>query len=204
MLFQNLTKKPQMLVLASIFMITSTASAGATEAEWPESMASKSLPIVYVDTENSAPIVDKETKIPATLYITVPDGYDQPALASAEEPTALTIKGRGNASWKMPKKPYKIKFESKTPVLGMPQHKHYALIPFASGYVEWLAAYAGMELGRMTGTPWTPRMQPCELVLNGSYNGLYFMVESMKIDKNRIDIFEQSDLCEDPDLIPGG
>lgn len=167
-------------------------------------MASGTLPVMYVNTENATPIVDKETKIPATLYVTVPDDYDREALGSEASPVELTIKGRGNASWLGPKKPYKIKFESKTAVLGMPKHKHFALIPFAGGYAGWLAANAGMELGRLAGMSWAPRMEPCELVLNGRYDGLYFMVESMKIDKNRLNIFEQEDLCTDTELIKGG
>lgn len=172
--------------------------------EWPHTMASGTLPIVYINTEKAAPIVDKETKIPATLYITVPEDYDREALGSAEKPVELTIKGRGNASWTLPQKPYKLKFEKKAKVLGMPKHKHFAMIPYAPGIAGWLASYAGMELGRMAGMPWTPHLEPCELVLNGRYDGLYFMVESMKIDENRINIFEQEDQCTDPEMIQGG
>ena len=172
---------------------------------YPDSMASGTLPLMYINTENGDSIVDKETKIPAGMYITVPEGYGgYEGLASAENPAELTIKGRGNASWLLPQKPYKVKFEKKTEVLGMPRHKHFALIPFAAGYADWLAAYAGFELGRMAGMAWTPRMEPVELVLNGNYEGLYFVVESMKIDSKRLDIFEQEDLCEDPSLITGG
>lgn len=172
---------------------------------WPETMASGTLPKVYINTENGDSILDKERKIQAGMHVVVPEGYrDLENLGSEEEPVELTIKGRGNASWQLPQKPYKVKFEKKTEMLGMPKHKHFALIPFAAGYADWLGAYAGMELGRMAGMKWTPRMEPFELILNGNYEGLYFAVESMKIDSKRLDIFEQDDMCTDESLVSGG
>ncbi len=171
---------------------------------WPASMASRTLPIVYVTTEDSVPVVDKVNKIPAGMYIEVPEDVDGEPLGDESNQISLTIRGRGNASWKLAQKPYKLKLDKKTEVLGMPKSKHFALIPFCDTYAGWLAAHCGMELGRMVGMPWTSRIEACELVLNGSYEGLYFMVESMKIDSNRLDIFEQEDLCEDPELIEGG
>ncbi len=162
------------------------------------------LPVIYINTENSAPVVDKELKIDAFLYTTVPDDCPLNVTGSETEPVALTIKGRGNASWKLPQKPYKIKFETSQDLLGMPGHKHYALIPFASGYAGWLAGNIGMEIARATDQSWAPRTEACELVLNGSYEGLYFVVESMKIGANRLNIFEQPDLNEDPGTIDGG
>lgn len=171
---------------------------------YPPSMATGTIPIVYVNTVDATPIVDKENQIPAGLYVKVPENSDYEALGSEDSPIELTIKGRGNSSWEWPKKPYKIKFAKKTSILGMPKQKHFALIAFNQGYTDWLNAMAGMELGRIVGMPWNPAIVPVELILNGSYEGLYFLVESIKIDSNRLDIFEQEELCEDPELVPYG
>lgn len=43
-----------------------------------------------------------------------------------------------------------------------------------------------------------------EVVLNGEYIGLYFLTETIRIDKDRVDIYEQNDGETDPDLIKGG
>lgn len=188
-----------MLLLIAIGLISK-----ADNVDWPASMASGTLPIVYVDTDGKAPIEDKVTLVPAAMYITVPDNCDYPPLANKDNQIRLTIRGRGNQSWTLDKKPYKIKFDTKTEVFGMPKNKHFALIPFVSGYYTWLASFAGYELGRMMGMAWVPRMQPCELVLNGSYEGMYFFMETVKVGKHRVDIFEQPDLCEDPKTIDGG
>jgi len=191
--------------LALMLPVAMSAQSPETQA-FPPSMATGTLPVMSINTENHEPIIDKEVKINASLDVELPDGYETYSGAAAEhiKDARLTIKGRGNASWLLDKKPYKLKFESKTAVLGMPKHKHFALIPWPIGYAGWIASVSGMEIARLTGQPWAPRMEPVELVLNGSYEGLYFVVESMKIDKNRLDIYEQEENITDPGLIEGG
>jgi hypothetical protein len=174
---------------------------------WPVSMASGTLPIMYINTEDSTEIVDKVTQIPASLWIEVPEGCADTdfALGSAKKPVALTIKGRGNSTWtNFDKKPYKIKFDKKQALLGMPKHKHYALLACASGYTDWFGQVLGKEMAREIGMGWAPNMQPVELVLNGEYWGLYFVTESIKIDSNRLDIYEQPDNNTDSETIPYG
>lgn len=190
------------------FIITFGAFAreAVTEAElFPASMASGTLPIVTINTENGAPIVKKDTSIPATLDVSVPTGYKTltGANAAVMSDVTLTIKGRGNKSWHYPKKPYKLKFDMKVELVGLPAHKHWSLIPYA-GYLNYMSAVGGLEIGRTTGMGWVPHAEPVELVLNDVYQGRYFVVENIKISKNRLDIFEQDDLCEDPELIPYG
>lgn len=176
----------------------------STTVEFPADMVSKTLPIIYINTEDNAPIVDKVNQINATFFADCQYFTKYSNVGSEESPAQITIKGRGNASWNWPKKPYKIKFSSKTSVFGLPKNKHYALLALNSGYTDWHAYMASLKLGEMIGFDWTPHMIPVELVLNGSYEGLYFLVESVKIDKNRLNIYEQEDLCEDPELIPYG
>lgn len=173
---------------------------GSDDSEWPSSMVSGTLPVLFINTEAQAPIVDKVTPIPAGLWIEIPENCSEEdfALGSSDEPVSLTIRGRGNSSWLADKKPYKIKFDKKTEILGMPKHKHFALLP------AQVTPVLGMELARQVGLGWASRSQPVEVVLNDEYLGLYNLFESVKIDSNRLDIFEQDDLCEDDELIPYG
>ncbi len=164
------------------------------------------IPIIYITTSGNAPIVDKENYLDAEYYISVPEGSEFKAIASETEPEYLQIRGRGNASWKVPKKPYKIKLNTKTSILGMPAHRHFALLACYGAHNEvGLFSYmTGLKIAELTGQPWTPRCQPVELVINNEYLGLYLLTESVKIDKNRVNIYKQPDGCEDPALIPGG
>lgn len=190
------------IVLCSVIVTSLPFSLKAIDFD--ASYCTNTLPVIYINTENAAPIVNKVDPIPATLYITTPENSDYKSLGSPEEGIELTIRGRGNASWNWPKKPYKLKFSSKTEVLGLPKSKHFALLHHNQGYVDYLASMAGMEFARRIGEPWAPHIIPVELVLNGSYEGLYFLAETVKIDKKRVNIFEQEDQTTDPNLIPYG
>ncbi|MCM1309607.1 MAG: CotH kinase family protein [Bacteroides sp.] len=169
-------------------------------------MASGTIPTLHIRTENGDSILDKVTKIPAGLFVTVPADCELPALGSELSPVALTIRGRGNATWTLAKKPYKLKFAEKTSVLGLPANRDFALIAwnFGSGNIEWITSVCAMEMARMLGMLWAPHIQPVELILNGNYEGLYFLTETVKVSKNRLNIYEQPDLNDDPATIPYG
>lgn len=153
---------------------------------YPESMKCGTVPTIYINTENYVPIIDKETKIPASLYIDSSMSEKFENLGTAENPLELTIKGRGNASWLYHKKPYKIKFEKKQAPLGLTKSKHFALLPEVN--VRAITSYWGFDLGRALGMMWAPEFQPVELILNGNYEGLYMLIESIKIQEGRVDI----------------
>lgn len=165
---------------------------------------SQTLPILYVNTLDSLPVTDKVNPKDATVYITIPDGVDGKAFATAESPAKLTIRGRGNSSWEMPKKPYKLKFDKKSAPLGLAKNKHFALMAYASGFADWHTAFASFEFARQIGLGWAPEIRPVELMLNGNYEGLYFLTETVRIDPNRLDIYEQPEGNTDEATIPYG
>lgn len=194
------------LIAIFCLLATSMTRAGRAADTYPASMASGTIPTVYINTEGSAPIESKIDYIPGSLYIATPEGGRWQACGSAEEPISLNIRGRGNWSWyKSPKKAYKIKFDTKTSVLGMPKHKHFALICYDPFYPTlWLAPALGLELGRLINFPWTPLIEPVEVVLNGEYRGIYLLVESMKTGPERLDISTQPENSTDESLLPYG
>lgn len=164
----------------------------------------KTLPIIYVYTQNGQSINNTETQIPATVYIDsiIPD---YPSLGSKTSPLPATIKGRGNWTWSgFDKKPYKIKFDTKTKVLGMPNNRHWCLMACADDYLGFLKMPAGFRISKALGLRWTPRTRPVEFVLNDKYMGLYFLTEHVRIAGHRVDIVEQKDNETHPDSITGG
>ena len=161
------------------------------------------LPVMYINTVDSVPITQKETYLEASYWIESNgyEGYEN--VGSESEPLALQIRGRGNSSWAYDKKPYKLKLGAKTALLGMPKHKHFALINHYPS-AEFFANVICMEIGRLVGLPWNPRIRPVEVVLNGYNIGLYALTESVKIDKNRVNIWEQEDGNMDQSTVSGG
>lgn len=175
--------------------------------EWPYTMASRTIPLLHINTDGLAPILDKINYLDAGCWLEVPDGQERwEALGSPDNPVSLEIRGRGNHTWyNLPKKAYKLKFSKKTSVLGMSKNKHYALICYDPFYASmWLAPLVGMQVSRLVQPVWVPRMQPVEVVLNGEYRGLYLLVESIKIASDRLDITVQEEESDDPETVSSG
>ncbi|MDR5814192.1 MULTISPECIES: CotH kinase family protein [unclassified Caballeronia] len=135
---------------------------------------------VSITTDGAAPIADKVNYVGATISIAQTDSnYVYSGRAS--------IRGRGHSTWDMPKKPYKIKLDEKAGLLGLPKDKNWVLLANYSDKTL-LRNRAAFELGKRLGMDWTPRDLPVEVTLNGEYLGVYDLVESVRVDKNRVNI----------------
>lgn len=155
----------------------------------PEDTRERYMPKVYIETPGAAEIVSKENWM-SNANITVYDEYGDLDLSAK-----TSIRGRGNSTWGYPKKPYALKFDSKAPVLGMPEHKRWVLL------ANWmdrtlLRNDIAFELGRRT-MAWAPRGKFVELYLNGKHKGNYYLCEHIKVDESRVDVAE---LDEDSDF----
>lgn len=160
---------------------------------------SKTVPIIYIETENHKPIADKVNYIKASYKI-VPYGNEN---VDAEEGT-LQIRGRGNYTWDwFEKKPYKLKLDDKSPLLGFNKSKHFVLLAHADDNLGFMREPMGFKMSELAGMPWTPGQKPVELVLNGDYRGLYFLVENIRIAKDRVNIFDQEEEEESTDVTGG-
>ncbi len=187
-----------------VFLLLLSVSACVDNAEPREpsepgrAEISGTLPVLYIETENHEPIVSKEKYLNATYRLDAMGIEDVSSIGTESEPLQMQIRGRGHSSWRGNKKPYKIKLEKKTAILGLEKNKHWALLKPTENTV------AGLKLGKIMGMAWTPSFRPVEVVLNGDYIGLYFLTETIRIDENRVNIYEQQDLETDPALIKGG
>lgn len=171
----------------------------------PAEYLSNTMPVLYINTDGEQPIIDKENYIGGCFYIDANGigGYE--SIGTEDNPLSLHIKGRGNSTWEYPKKPYHLKLDAKTSLLGMPKNRHWVLL---AAYNEWNGAHGKnllcFNISEKLGMPYTARTVPCEVVLNGDYIGLYFLTEQIRVDKNRVNITEQANLETDSTLITGG
>lgn len=138
------------------------------------------LPIFYINAD--APIVSKDTYVTGNLEI---DGNIDYTDGLYKGP--IQIRGRGNSTWQMDKKPYKIKLPSKVSILGMPADKEWALI---ANYADksLLRNDAAFELSEELGAAWTPRRKFVEVFLNGQYNGNYLLTETIEQGSDRVNV----------------
>lgn len=159
---------------------------------------SGTLPVLVIDTKNHQEITSKEKYVKGTYYLDPCGTAGVEAIGTRENPLPLQIKGRGNYTWwSFNKKPYRLKLDKKASLLGMNSSKHYALLAHADDTRAFMRNLTGFEVSRMAGLPWTPADQPCEVILNGDYIGLYFLTETIRFDKTRINLSNPDDAVED-------
>lgn len=192
-----------MMMVKVLRIIVSVCCLTVSAAGWTADF-SGTLPVVYINTE--APIESKTEYVSGTGYV---DGLQLPgfeSLGSVMQPLPLQIRGRGNWTWSdaFDKKPYKIKFEKKQSPLGLSKSKHFALLAHHDGPVAFFRNATGFWLAKQLKLPYTPSEQPVELVLNGQYEGLYFLTETVRVQDTRVNITEQQDYEEDAAKVTGG
>jgi len=150
------------------------------------------LPIVYIDTENKKAITSKDEYVKGTIRI-VEDLETRGAGDVFESP--MKIKGRGNSTWNLPKKPYKIKFDEKVSLLGEPADKEWVLLANYTDKTS-LRNETAFDLGRMSKLEYTNRTHFVDVIINGVYNGTYQLGEQLKISKNRVNVGDDGYLLE--------
>jgi len=155
-------------------------------------LTSSNLPIVIINTNNNT--ISADDKITANMKIIFNgDGqrnfiddkafnYDGP----------IGIRLRGNSSMSFAQKQYSVETRDATggnsnvPLLGMPKDNDWVLYaPYNDiSLIRNVFAYnLWNEMGH-----WGPRTKMVELVLNDDYQGIYVLLESIKRDKNRINV----------------
>ncbi|MBQ0157159.1 MAG: CotH kinase family protein, partial [Bacteroidales bacterium] len=144
------------------------------------------LPVIYLTTKDKQSINDRETWLDQTQFtIYKADGtveYDA-------EPELVQVKGRGNSTWDCApkdKRPYAVKLNKKSRVMGMVEHKRWALL--ASYYDATLIhnAMTNYLAKKYTNQDWVPSGYNCELVLNDSHKGVYYICEQVKNSDTRV------------------
>ena len=144
----------------------------------------KTFPFLYIDCSSS---ITKEAY--SECKITVNNTDEEYILDEA----SARIKGRGNSTWGMPKKPYKIKFDSKVDLFGNGAAKEWVLL--ANYCDKSLSRFImASEIGLALGLTETSGTQPVNVMLNGTYQGVYLVCEQVEIGKNRVNI--KSDLTD--------
>ena len=176
-------------LLRGVVYLVSLIAAFAAGAVTP----SGTLPLLTIETENRVPVPAKTEPYAMATYTLAANGTE-----GVEDMSGQTeIRGRGNYTWwGFEKKPYRLKLTRKAALMGMKKSKHFTLLAHADDDLGFMREPMGFWLSRHLGLVWTPDMKPVEVVLNGDYIGLYFLVEQIRVDKDRVNVFDQEDEAE--------
>ena len=143
------------------------------------------LPTLHITTVNNQEITSKTNYVQGNLVIK--------SLVPLEELSMATeIRLRGNSTFRMDKKPYRIKLESKTRILNLPaQERSWVLLANYADKTLIRNALA-FKIGDFLGFDFTPSVRFVDVVINGTYMGNYMLTDQMNVGKNRININEQN------------
>lgn len=155
------------------------------------------LPVISIYTDDRGPVTSKEDWKSATLSINGMGQFDD------LQDAVVNIRGRGNTTWGWDKKPYALKFEKKTSVLGMPKHKRWVLLANAMDRTM-IRNRVAFKVAQQTSLAWTPRNEFAEIFLNGKHLGCYLVAEHIKVDENRVNITELSPEDNEGEALTGG
>ncbi len=140
------------------------------------------LPVVVIDT-GGTPVTSRDEYIDAT--VSVESNFSADGMPSLDT-TEVSIAGRGNTTWNWSnKKPYKLKFETNTSVLGMAAAKNWVLLAnFADKSLirNYVALEAAKTLDKID---CYATEYPVDVFMGGEYIGVYTMGEKVETGDGR-------------------
>ena len=166
------------------------------------------LPAVYINTFDGGGIVSKtDYKYCRLRYV---DETDVVTLYDS-----VSIRGRGNSTWSLSKKPYRIKFLNKEKFLGTGYAKAKKWTILANAGDKTLMRNAlTSEMGRFCAAlrgpsepkslPFCPAARFVDFTLNGVYQGTYQISDHVDVRPHRVNITEQAVPLGPDDDISGG
>ncbi len=151
------------------------------------------LPVISVYTSDGKGVYERDTYSRCSVSVTGSDGYD---FADAE--AGMRVRGNassmyGDTEWiKGHKVHYRIKFEERTPMLGLnggAECKSWVLLRGDGNYLRETAPFF-LFRSLCDKDVFCPDVTFAKLYINGSFMGVYEVCDQVQIDKYRIDIPE--------------
>ena len=140
--------------------------------------------------------ITNATKVPGRMRMVLGDSLLYDTGEWIDSVSGMTIKIRGNSSAYYDKKPYKIKLQKKADLLMRDsidgRDKNWLLV-----CDEAFRNMMGFEVNRALGLPWTPGYRYVNVIINGQYEGIYMLVESVRRNTDcRIDVSKSGFIFE--------
>jgi hypothetical protein len=155
-----------------------TDELGMLQHQVPPEPIETGLNAVYINTNSGKSITSKTTYVNGNIYISSSDG-----VLFDFDKTDMRIRGRGNSTWEASKKPYRIKFDKKVSLLGLPKSKDYVLLAntYDKSHIRNSVAFAA---SKTLSFDVVPQAVHVDLYVNGKYMGLYTIGNSASIAVN--------------------
>ncbi|MCM1028935.1 MAG: CotH kinase family protein [Pseudoflavonifractor sp.] len=152
---------------------------------------SPNVPAVYITTDDPSftDVHDKTTEWPAKISI-VTNGF--PGMEEVKD-KEFKLRGRGNSTLGMPKKPYRLKFSKKLALHSdLRSAKNYV---FLANYIDnsLMRNTVAYKVAQLLDLPYTPHAVPLNLWINDRYRGSYILCEKTGLNSGNIHDIDETE-----------
>lgn len=105
---------------------------------------------------------------------------------------SVSIRGRGNSTWYMPKKPYRLKFNEAIQLFDLTKSKNFTLLANFADQSLIRNAVVYDFADKLSNLAYTPKGTFVSLYINSKYQGNYYLCDQVEVANNKIDIEEKS------------
>lgn len=114
----------------------------------------------------------------------------------------VEIKGRGNWTWTLPKKPFQIKFPEKVNLLGLGGRRKWILL---ANHMDdtYLRTDVAFYIEYMVGEEFAYQGKFVELYFNDDYEGLYYLTRGVEVGKKAVDLKDKLGILVELDNVYG-
>lgn len=180
-------------IFAFTFVLLSFFSIGQTPAQQQYT----NIPTLHLTTDNLTPITSKINWLPGDIIIKSTDPTEELSMR-------MEIRGRGNSTWNMPKKPYRFRLVNKTNVLNLPaRERNWVLL---ANYADktLIRNAVAMKISQIVGLEFTPSVRFVDVVLNNQFLGNYMLTDQVEVAPYRVYIPELSSTDTQLPRLSGG
>ena len=166
-------------IALALLIFTLLPVLAATPAAAADIYAQTDVPKIFITTQTNV----TRDYCAAAVRVIDKKGGTEPELSD----TGAKVKIRGNSTSSGAKKPFNIKFSSKTDLLGMGKNKKWCLL--ANCYEKTLLRnQTVLDFSAAIGLAYTPKYRVCDVYLNENFLGNYLVTDAIGASKTRVDI----------------
>ncbi len=175
-------------LLVSLGWVTATAPAASADVVTP-GIPTIDITLPAGTTQSTLDGGSKDTVYTGTtIAIDDPtDQYDYTTPMNVDGTGTGEIKGRGNYTWGLAKKPYQFKLDGSKDVLGMGAAKTWILLANHAD-ASLMRNKVAYDLAATLGLHGSPASRWVDLKINGQYRGNYLLTEKVEVKKNRVEL----------------
>ena len=99
----------------------------------------------------------------------------------------ITLKGRGNSTWRLPKRSYQIKFNQKVDLFELGEAKKWILLANFND-ASLIKTYLSHKIGDLVGATNYLDGMFIDLYISGKYLGVYYLTHKVELGKSTLDL----------------